>query len=92
MATRRELIIEFLKSEEWTARELQLHFGCTSKEIIGDLTHVKKSVMPKHRLLRNHAVCRDCGFEFKERAKLKTPSKCPKCRSEAIVEPTFRIV
>lgn len=89
--TRREDIIDILSGEEWTARELQLHFGCEPKEIIADLEHIKKSLLPKRKLVRKHAYCRLCGFVFKERAKLKKPSKCPKCRSESIQEPVFRI-
>ena len=89
--TRRKKIIALLKEREWTAKELAEYFGEEYKFIVEDIWHIKKSVMPKHRLIVKYAQCMNCGFQFKERTKLRTPSKCPKCRHESISEPKFYI-
>ncbi|WP_420888076.1 hypothetical protein [Candidatus Nitronereus thalassa] len=36
-------------------------------------------------------TCIDCGYEFRHRTRLKRPSRCPHCRSEAITYPRFSI-
>jgi predicted Zn-ribbon and HTH transcriptional regulator len=45
------------------------------------------------RLRTEPARCTACGFVFGDRAerRLHTPSRCPRCRSERISEPRFRI-
>ena len=89
--TIRRQIIDLLEKQKMTVRELILYFRIEPKEITDNLEHIKKSVLPKKRLIREHALCRTCGFIFKDRVKLKTPSKCPKCRAESITEPKFYI-
>ena len=37
------------------------------------------------------AQCKKCSFTFKERSKVKKPGRCPKCKSEWIMAPLFRI-
>jgi hypothetical protein len=89
--TRREEIIEILKAEAVSAQELANYFRCIVKEIEDDLRHIAKSVRPDYELKMYPAVCRSCGFVFRERSRIKKPSKCPKCRSESIEFPKFRI-
>ena len=74
-----------------TIRELAHYFSIETKEVAADLRHIKKSVLPKHKLIRIHAQCNNCGFLFKDREKMKRPSKCPKCNREDITEPRFKI-
>jgi predicted Zn-ribbon and HTH transcriptional regulator len=43
-------------------------------------------VMPAH--------CAECGFEFRGRAPrhFHKPSRCPRCRSEHVLDARFRVV
>jgi predicted Zn-ribbon and HTH transcriptional regulator len=84
--TRREEILELLKQKPWTPKELADHFGATVPEIIEDLGHVRRSTQPPYIFKHQPPMCRSCGFLFKERAKLKTPSRCPRCKGESIAE------
>jgi len=85
-------ILEMLKKSSYTAKQLADIFECDLREIIEDLEHVFKTAkMLGLRMVAQSAQCNSCGFVFKEREKLRTPSKCPECRSEDIKEPVFRI-
>jgi len=37
------------------------------------------------------AECRECGFVFRKRDRLKAPSRCPVCKGKAISDPSFRV-
>ena len=88
--TRREEIIEILGKEEKSAQEFANHFKVELFEILEDLNHIRHSVRPK-KLAIMPAQCKKCGFKFKERSKVKKPSKCPICKSEWILAARFRI-
>jgi predicted Zn-ribbon and HTH transcriptional regulator len=90
MTVRKE-IIDRLKENKMSIREIALHYHITTEEVATDLMHIGKSIYPRQELRMEIPVCRTCGFQFKERAKLKPPSKCPKCRHEKITEPKFWI-
>ena len=90
MTIRRELI-EMLQERPMTIRELALHFRVMTDDIASDLRHIAKSIRPEMELRMEIPVCRSCGYEFRERTKLRTPSKCPECRHEKITEPKFWI-
>lgn len=87
----RKALIEVLKIKTYTVRELAGMYGVEMDEIVEDLQHIKKSVLPKNKLLIDYSVCKDCGFTFKDREKFKTPTKCPRCRHECITEMKFKI-
>ncbi len=87
--TTRLFIIEALSKEKMSLREICRRYAIEKKEAIAHLNHISKSLLPKRKLVRDHAVCRDCGFIFKEREKFHSPSRCPKCRSESITETRF---
>lgn len=82
--TRREEIEELLRQRPWTPKELADYFGAPMNEIIEDLEHVRRGTQNPFIFKYQPPKCRDCGFLFKERSKMKTPSKCPKCRSESM--------
>jgi hypothetical protein len=86
--TRREEIEELLKQEEFSAQELANRYKTILADVLEDLAHIQRH----HRLKIRPAFCKACGFVFKERAKVKTPSKCPRCRKEWIEPCKFRIV
>jgi len=88
--SRREQLIEILSKEEKSAQELANYYKVELFEILEDLKHIKYSIKPK-KLLQIPAQCKNCGFKFEERSKIKKPSKCPRCKSEWIMAPLFRI-
>ncbi len=89
--TRREEMEQLLKQRPWTPKELAEHFEADTKEIVEDLAHVKRSTQPPFKFKFQPSRCRNCGFLFAERSKVKTPSKCPRCKGEAIDEARFFI-
>ncbi|MFH1510898.1 MAG: transcriptional regulator [Candidatus Woesearchaeota archaeon] len=90
MTTRKEMI-ELLGKNRMSIRELALYFRITTDEAAIDLRHIAKSIYPKQQLKMELPLCKSCGFEFKDRTKLRPPTKCPKCRHEKITEPKFWI-
>lgn len=88
--TRREQIIGLLEKGEMSAQQLANYFRVELREILDDLDHVAKSITPR-KLDSRPAYCKNCGFVFKERNKIKKPSKCPECRCERIEARLFRI-
>jgi hypothetical protein len=88
--TRREEIIKILSKEKKSAQEFAYYFNIDLNEILDDLEHIKRSIRPK-KLNVDPAKCKNCAFIFKERSKIKKPSKCPRCRSEWIMPPLFSL-
>jgi predicted Zn-ribbon and HTH transcriptional regulator len=89
--TRREDIEELLKQRHWTPKELAEHFGAELGEILEDLEHVRRSTQAPLLFKFLPPRCRSCGFLFKERSRMKAPSKCPNCRGEDIEEGKYFI-
>ncbi len=87
--TRRQEIIKILEKEQISAQDLANQYKVELWEIVEDLEHIKKTV--KQRLKVHPAQCKMCGFLFKERSKIKRPSKCPRCRHERIEAALFKI-
>lgn len=89
--TRREEMVQLLKKECLTAYDLACRLQVKIKIILDDLTHIQKSIKHKNEALSiTPAACRTCGFLF-GKEEIKTPSKCPKCRSEWIDEQAYSI-
>jgi len=72
-----------------TAQQLAAMFKVELAEIVEDLSHLARSVRPVYDLRMHPARCLNCDFAFMERAKVKAPTKCPKCKSEWIQAPLF---
>ena len=89
--TIREEIAELLKQRPWTPKELAQHFGLEINEIIENLEHIRRSTQLPYVFKFKPPMCKICGFLFKERAKMKPPSKCPRCRHESIEEALYMI-
>ena len=87
---RREEIIKLLEKRAVSIQQIANMYRTTVEEILEDFPHIKESIKPK-KLRTMPAECRKCGFVFKERTKIKAPSKCPRCKSECIEEPLFII-
>lgn len=94
MMTRRQRIISLLEERDYSpselARALELRGKGAVKTVIEDLRAIQKTLKREGRvLLIKPAECRNCGFVFKP--EIKIPSKCPRCKSEWIEEPRFKI-
>jgi predicted Zn-ribbon and HTH transcriptional regulator len=94
--TRREEIIEFLKTTESTIKELGLKFGVPSQVIADDLEHIFKTLKtkPGEQLFIRPAQCLNekCGYVFSaNRKRFADPSKCPECHGERIAPQVFKI-
>lgn len=91
--TVRQRITEALRGGALTAREISKAVGASEKEVIAHLPHVARSVENQgaSRFVVEPSRCLGCGFVFRKRERLRTPSKCPVCRSEEITETRFYI-
>jgi predicted Zn-ribbon and HTH transcriptional regulator len=90
MPTIREAMAEALEAQSYDLRELSKQFHIKEREALDHLEHIARSARPK-RFVVEPACCLDCGFVFKKRDRLRTPSKCPLCRSLSITPPRFKI-
>jgi predicted Zn-ribbon and HTH transcriptional regulator len=90
MPTLRKAIAEALESEPLDLREISKLFHIKEREALDHLEHIARSVRPK-RFIMEPPLCLDCGFAFKKRDRLSTPSRCPLCKSSSITSPRFRI-
>lgn len=90
--TIRDAIRHELSAGSMTALELSSAVGIPHKAVTEHLEHLRRSAAAVgDRFEVEPASCPDCGFEFRERSRLSRPSRCPKCRSERIEAPRFRI-
>ena len=89
--TRRQKIVEQLRSEEWAFDDLRHDLSLTVKVLEEDLRHIQKSVRATgDRLQLRSATCAGCGFEFTANA-LHPPGRCPSCRNRRIEGPWLRV-
>ncbi len=90
MPTLRKEIAEALEKRFLDVREISRLFGIKEREVLDHLQHIARSAHPK-RFTIEPAYCHQCGFLFKKRDRLKTPSRCPLCKSESLSPPRFKI-
>jgi hypothetical protein len=90
-ATTRERIVDALREEPHTVSELSARVGAPRSAVYDHLRHVARSLEGTgEQFLVAPPECRDCGFaEFDD--PVNYPSRCPKCRSERIAEPVFKV-
>ena len=91
MPSLRKEIAEALHGNSLDLREISQLFRIREREVLDHLQHIAKSAHPK-KLSMDPAQCRRCGFIFKKRDRLSTPSRCPICRSESITPPRYQIL
>ena len=90
--TVRHRIRKLLEEGPLTANELSSAVRRPEKEIATHLEHLRKSLHSEgRRLSQIPAECRECGFLFRKRDRLKAPGRCPICKGEAISDPSFRV-
>ncbi len=94
MMTRRQRIISLLEERDYSVSELAMALelrGRGSKRLILEELKVIQRIVKRDGkvLLIKPAECRKCGFVFKP--EINIPSRCPRCKSEWIEEPRFKI-
>ena len=91
MQTLRKRIAGTLEKESLDVREISQRFGLKEKDVVDHLKHIARSVHGK-RFVMEPASCGECGFSFRKRERLNTPSRCPICKNEQILSPRFQIL
>jgi predicted Zn-ribbon and HTH transcriptional regulator len=90
--TIRQEIIALLSKEEYSARDLSQVLGIREKDVYDHLPHIARSVTSLNkRLMIIPSKCISCGFAFKKRKRFSKPGRCPRCKSQHIIEPRYRI-
>jgi predicted Zn-ribbon and HTH transcriptional regulator len=72
--------------------ELSRELGVSEKELPDALEKLSRSL--KHageKLCQTPPRCVACNFEFEARSRARRPSRCPRCSSERLTKPRFRI-
>jgi predicted Zn-ribbon and HTH transcriptional regulator len=90
--TIRQQMIEFLSNKEMGASELSKSVGIREKEVYEHLSHIARTVNARRKkLIIIPSCCLECGYVFENRKRFSPPSRCPRCKSEHIQDPTYRI-
>jgi predicted Zn-ribbon and HTH transcriptional regulator len=76
-----------------SARRIAEIVGMSERQVEDHLRHIVKTVAQDRTLqfVLDPSACKDCDFVFRDRDRLTRPSRCPRCRSEAITEPRYSI-
>ena len=100
--TRRERLLEVLRRAQrpLTVQEIARALGVSDSEavkaIYEDLKHVGRTLYResggREVLVMVPPRCLSCGYVFRDRSRVKRPSRCPRCKSERISQPSFIIV
>jgi predicted Zn-ribbon and HTH transcriptional regulator len=91
--TPRQYMMELLDGTSRTAYDLAGLIGVPERDIEHHLLHIARSLAhdPTRRFAMEPSTCHGCRYIFRERTRLTRPSRCPRCRSEAISPPRFCI-
>ena len=90
--TLRQSILDCLEEGPATALELSALVRIREKDIAPHLEHLEKSLRRSgKRLVIEPAECMQCGFRFEKRRRFTKPSACPRCRSQRVDPPVFRL-
>ncbi len=92
MVTARQAIKELLQDEALSSLELSQRLSLAEKEVLDHLTHIARAPGLGLKFQITPAVCKHCGFAFKKRERLTTPSRCPLCQHESIRRPRFALL
>jgi len=91
--TIRQRMMDLLTDARHSSYQLAQRLGIPERQVEDHLSHIVKSVARDRtrRFRMEPSACSDCGFVFRDRRKLTTPSRCPSCRSEGITAPRYGI-
>lgn len=87
--TPRQRLRELLEKGEFDVEQLAEFMDRPVRAVVADLPHVEKSAGDRFEMIPPR--CKNCGFVFEKRTKIKRPSRCPECREERIEGPWFTI-
>jgi hypothetical protein len=91
-STIRDHLHKELRAGWVTTRQLSTLVRISEKAVPAHLEHLRKSAASAgERFEIEPAVCNKCDYVFADRDKLTRPTRCPKCKSERIDPPRFRI-
>jgi hypothetical protein len=90
--TSRQAIKELLLEQSCSALEVSQLLSLSEKEVLDHLDHIARAPGPGLHFQIAPAACKNCGFAFKKRSRLTTPSRCPLCRGESIRRPRFALM
>ncbi len=92
--TTRQHLMALLVQHWFTARDLASHVHLPERLVEDHLPHIMRSLerSTSQQFSMEEPECQDCGYAFQNRTRLKKPSRCPRCRSEAVSSPRFSIV
>ena len=92
--TVRQRLVRWLSRSEYDFEQLRIAIELSARDLEDELRHVERSMRRQGRkLVVDGPRCRECGFGFPGRAArhLHPPGRCPRCRSQRIDPPRFRI-
>ena len=90
--TVRESLLEALREEPCTARDLSRRVGIPERDVKGHLEHIERSLRRRSETLHvESARCLECDFS-PTRHPFSRPAHCPRCRSRRLTLPRFRVV
>lgn len=85
-------MVEMLTGRRITAKDISEELRIPERDVYEHLEHIRKTISKGSLVLAvEPAVCEHCGFVFTKREKLKTPGRCPLCRSESIRQAVFSV-
>jgi len=85
--TVRKKIIDLLSAGEHSAGDISRAVGIPEKEVYGHLEHIRKTLKGTFKIIP--ARCLSCGFVFVKRGSVRSPGRCPVCKSEHIRDPSY---
>jgi hypothetical protein len=91
--TIRQQILREITGTLRSSRQLAELIRIPERDIEDHLTHLVRSVSRDRtrRFVMDPSACQSCSYVFRERTRLRRPSRCPRCRSEDISPPRFGI-
>jgi len=87
--TTRQAIVEALRGQQRSARQLAEALLLRPAEVEEHLGHIGRSMGGRLRL--TPARCLACGYRFDDRQRLDAPGRCPRCRGQKIAGPWFQV-
>ncbi|MCD6196263.1 MAG: transcriptional regulator [Staphylothermus sp.] len=99
--TLREKIMKLLMEsrEPLSVDEIAAILGLSPRDkylVYDALTHIAKTIKRRSggrlELVMIPPTCKKCGYVFKDLKKPRKPSRCPRCKSERINPPLFKII
>jgi transcriptional regulator len=91
--TPRRRIADLLTLAPMTAQQIAAVVKMSERQVEEHLGHIMKTVARDRslRFVRHPSECKGCDFVFRDRNRITRPSRCPRCRSEAITDPRYGI-